>query len=389
MPEVEGNLSGASCAKSSAGAKRALDFGPEAASSIIGPTGMTCARRLAGVSGPVSSSPSPAESVPGLSRGCPLRPDPRIGRSRARSLLFLPVVALLFAAAGLLPAVPAQADHLVKPTGLEALPSPSFVSLYWTQTDPTAASQITPSEIQYGKHPDGALRSTTLQFRGQTRAHAIIGLDSSTTYRFRIRAGSYGAHVAGPWSDWVTATTLPRPIPNLRVPRLSVTPVVYKAVYGKNIVDLELRPGFCERFIRTPSGHTARGAVRVDRSYIEGGGSVDDLIPVRNAPAPVMDSGRPHFFPGDNVCTLIPEGVPATAPGNGPALTAAFERVPAEHDGRESFWFNVRFSEALGDDGAAPVAASFAVGGGEVKRVRRLRPGPVAGAASSRTRGAT
>ena len=55
-----------------------------------------------------------------------------------------------------------------------------------------------------------------------------------------------------------------------------------------------------------------------------------------------------------------------------PPLAAAFERVPAEHNGTESFWFNVRFSEALGDAGAAPSAASFAVKGGKVKRVRQL-----------------
>ena len=54
-------------------------------------------------------------------------------------------------------------------------------------------------------------------------------------------------------------------------------------------------------------------------------------------------------------------------------LTAAFERVPSGHDGDESFRFNVRFSEALGAEGVAPVAASFAVRGGRVKRVRQLQ----------------
>ena len=55
-------------------------------------------------------------------------------------------------------------------------------------------------------------------------------------------------------------------------------------------------------------------------------------------------------------------------------LTAAFERVPSGHDGEESFWFNVRFSEALGAEGVAPSAASFAVRGGSVKRVRQVKP---------------
>ena len=57
------------------------------------------------------------------------------------------------------------------------------------------------------------------------------------------------------------------------------------------------------------------------------------------------------------------------------SLTAAFERVPSGHDGEGSFWFNVRFSEALGEAGEAPVAASFAVKGGTVKRVRQVEAG--------------
>ena len=56
-------------------------------------------------------------------------------------------------------------------------------------------------------------------------------------------------------------------------------------------------------------------------------------------------------------------------------LTAAFERVPAEHDGAEMFWFNVRFSEALGEGASVPVPASFSVSDGSVKRVRRVEPG--------------
>ena len=61
-------------------------------------------------------------------------------------------------------------------------------------------------------------------------------------------------------------------------------------------------------------------------------------------------------------------------------LTASFEQVPSEHDGAESFWINVRFSDALGAEnywgaqGEWPVAASFGVRGGTVKRVRRIDP---------------
>ena len=56
-------------------------------------------------------------------------------------------------------------------------------------------------------------------------------------------------------------------------------------------------------------------------------------------------------------------------------LTAAFENVPAEHDGGSGFPLDVRFSEALGEGGTAPVAASFAVSGGAVEQVRRTGPG--------------
>ncbi len=56
-------------------------------------------------------------------------------------------------------------------------------------------------------------------------------------------------------------------------------------------------------------------------------------------------------------------------------LTATFERAPAAHDGADSFWFNVRFSEALGETANVPANASFAVKGGKVKRVRQLEVG--------------
>ncbi len=51
-------------------------------------------------------------------------------------------------------------------------------------------------------------------------------------------------------------------------------------------------------------------------------------------------------------------------------LTASFEGVPSEHDGGDPFAIDLHFSEALGEGGVAPSAASFAVqagggGGGE------------------------
>ena len=73
-------------------------------------------------------------------------------------------------------------------------------------------------------------------------------------------------------------------------------------------------------------------------------------------------------------------GEPQLQPTSADPLTASFEQVPPEHDGSQPFWVNVRFSEALGaqsywqPQGVWPVAASFGVRGGRVKRVRRINP---------------
>ncbi|MCY4555326.1 MAG: cadherin-like beta sandwich domain-containing protein, partial [Chloroflexi bacterium] len=58
-----------------------------------------------------------------------------------------------------------------------------------------------------------------------------------------------------------------------------------------------------------------------------------------------------------------------------PALTATLENVPAEHDGGAAFAIDLRFSEALGEGGVAPSAASFAVQAGDVAGVERVSAG--------------
>ena len=192
-----------------------------------------CARSPVGARKPAAPTGSP----PGLTRAA--------GAAAPGACASLAVTALLLVALGGLASAPAQAGHLVKPTNLEASAAAGFVSLYWTQTDPTALSQDTPSEFQYGEHPDGALTSTTIWFRGQTRSYAISGLKGGTTYRFRIRAASYTTHAAGPWSDWVTATTQAF-VPG--VPELRVAPEIDDAAHGGYIGDRELRSEFCGRF---------------------------------------------------------------------------------------------------------------------------------------------
>ncbi len=56
-------------------------------------------------------------------------------------------------------------------------------------------------------------------------------------------------------------------------------------------------------------------------------------------------------------------------------LTAAFENVPAGHDGDAAFVIGLRFSEALGNGAVAPVAASFRVQGGGVEAVEHVSVG--------------
>ncbi|MCY4556464.1 MAG: cadherin-like beta sandwich domain-containing protein, partial [Chloroflexi bacterium] len=56
-------------------------------------------------------------------------------------------------------------------------------------------------------------------------------------------------------------------------------------------------------------------------------------------------------------------------------LTVAFENAPAEHAGGDPFAIDLRFSEALGEGGVAPSAASFAVQAGDVAGVERVSAG--------------
>ena len=56
-------------------------------------------------------------------------------------------------------------------------------------------------------------------------------------------------------------------------------------------------------------------------------------------------------------------------------LTASFENVPEEHDGDAEFALDLRFSEALGNGGLAPTAASFHVGAGKATEVENLGGG--------------
>ena len=232
-------------------ARAGADMGGRFRTDMIGMTGAGC-RAGAYAPGPGASSRAHGAR----------RRGPGMGRRRTRPLRLLALPALLLVGLGGLASVPAQAGHLVKPTDVEARPT-SFVSLFWTQTDPTTALQDTPSEIQHGEHPNGALSVTRIFMRSQTRAYSVRGLKGATTYRFRIRAGAYGAHAAGPWSDWVTATTEPTPLP--RDQTLTKAPGAdgsgEEMSSGGEIGDEALRSEFCGRFPelcrRVPDGLAA------------------------------------------------------------------------------------------------------------------------------------
>ncbi len=120
----------------------------------------------------------------------------------------------------------------------------------------------------------------------------------------------------------------------------------------------------------TPTANDAGAAVRAGRgtslSAVAAGGS----------------SGAIALAVGDNALAVevtAADGTvrtyAVTVARAGPPLTAAFEAVPAEHDGEAAFWLSVRFSEALGEGGVVPVPASFKVRAGQARKVERIEAG--------------
>ena len=120
----------------------------------------------------------------------------------------------------------------------------------------------------------------------------------------------------------------------------------------------------------TPTANDAGAAVRAGRgtslSAVAAGGS----------------SGAIALAVGDNALAVevtAADGTvrtyAVTVARAGPPLTAAFEGVPAEHDGEAAFWLSVRFSGALGGGAVAPSPASFKVRAGQARKVERVEAG--------------
>ena len=91
-----------------------------------------------------------------------------------------------------------------------------------------------------------------------------------------------------------------------------------------------------------------------------------------------LDAGHPCGEPGA-ICTAdgrsLSEGIATTVegPDTGPAgLTAAFEGLPAAHDGESAFRFRVAFSEDIGISYRSLREDAFTVSGGRVTRGTRV-----------------
>ena len=155
-------------------------------------TGRTRAGPGAGPYAPGRSAPPRAHSA--------RKEAPGVGRRRTRPLRRLALPALLLVALGGLLSVPAHAGHLVKPTDVEARPTSWLIGLFWTQTDPTAASQSTPSEIQHGSAPSTRVSRSSSRYepspapaRSGSRpdgSRTGAGSKPSTAWRSRPRHGS-------------------------------------------------------------------------------------------------------------------------------------------------------------------------------------------------------
>ncbi len=144
------------------GAKRCLTSALER---IIEPSGMTCARRLAGAQPPVPSTPSGSS-----------RPDPRPGCRRVRLSLLLPVLALLLGALSPFAAAPASADVLVSNMGQTADPD-----AYSFSNDRRGFSQ----GFTTGGHASGYdLESIELFLRSASLTRAEVA---------RVRVGLWGS----------------------------------------------------------------------------------------------------------------------------------------------------------------------------------------------------
>ena len=140
------------------------------------------------------------------------RPDARTGRTRARRLCLLPVIALLLGALSLFAAAPtlAQGTTPAAPTSLDAHAGDQYLYVDWTA--PTGT--LTGYDVHYTSAPasgDGSVSNTAaasgndastawvaVTRSGVTAAQVIQSLTNDTAYRVRVRATN--ANGDGAWA---------------------------------------------------------------------------------------------------------------------------------------------------------------------------------------------
>ena len=275
------------------------------------------------------------------------------------------------------------------PTDLAALPGGGKVTLSWKS--PSSSGPGSRYAIEYGEYPNG--KRTTRLTGGLSPiglSYVISDLEGGTAYRFRVRKqGTPARGIAhSRWSDWVAAT--PSGVPG--------APTDLTVESG----DLRLALSWT-----APSGTVTGYDVHYTSALSTGSGAVADNAPAggSDASAGWVEVSRTETSPpaasqaisslARNTAYRIrvrarnTNGAGAWVFGTGRVLaapssagqrlaeplTASFEQVPAAHDGAKSFRLNVRFSEALGSGGKAPSVSSFAVTGGNAKRVERVEAG--------------
>ena len=161
--------------------RRARDFHGK----LPAASGRTCARREAGAPQPAPTT----EPVPSLSRGS-TPPEPRAGRRRARSLIRLPVAALLLGALSLFAAAPAEAQAPSAPRNVQVTAGNASLTLTW-QAPPSWGGGNTPRgyEVDWATGATAPAESSSdwQQATPQTQPLA----DSATSFAF---SGTYGSH---------------------------------------------------------------------------------------------------------------------------------------------------------------------------------------------------
>ena len=352
------------------------------------PSGMTCARRPAGARKPASST------------GAPRKTEPRPGRSRARFTLLLPVLALLLGGLFLLAAPPAAAQRTVPsvPQNVQVAVSDTALKLTWQAPSSWGSFPAAGYEIDWAEgasppaHSSSDWKPRTLSVAAAATKYILTNRPYGTKYHMRIRAIS--ANPGDPSdtlpSDWVvrsgtpththgphpgkptltlvtsgtnaqTATTLSFTVPCVPPGRAPVTDYVLRAerTGSSALTQIFTVPSPCHTITATLTGLENGTTYRV-RAF------------ARNLRA--RNSAWSDYVQGTTLA-LLRGGGGSSDPEPTDPLTASFEQVPSEHDGKGAFSVLLRLSETVGNFSKSPRASSFEVTQGRVRSVKQVDAG--------------